>query len=93
MSQSSRILSMLRGSTDKTITCKELADQFLYHHASQRIGEMNGRGFVIKFVKGDTPMCGKYKLEFDPGDDVPTTPIQVNTIDNQQEWGFEQRFD
>ena len=66
MSQRSEILSMLKNSLNHEISCSDLAFKGLYHHASQRIGEMRGE-HDIRYIPSDTsdPMDAKYKL-FEP---------------------------
>lgn len=59
MSQASRILELLKNGD---VSCAALAQEKLYHHASQRIGELNRKGYQIEFIKGETWDKGKYRL-------------------------------
>ena len=65
MSQKDDILRLLRNSPDG-VSCATLAQNGLYHHGSQRIGEMCRQGFVINFVKGMTWDTGRYILKQEP---------------------------
>lgn len=65
MTQKEAILEMLRNATMRTVTCRELADKFLYHKAASRVSELNDLGFEIVHIPGRHPMAGKYTMLFD----------------------------
>lgn len=70
--QKLQILSMLRNAPNRTVTCQEFEDQFLFHKASTRIGEIEKqKGHTIEYIKGETVMSGKYKLVYDAELDKP----------------------
>lgn len=80
-SQKERILEMLEKAPDNTVTCWQLAQEFLYHKASTRIGEIETeKGLTIEFIKGKNPMDGKYRL-IKKGGDV----LNENSINSQQD--------
>ena len=63
MSQSSRLLDLLR---QGPVTCKRLASEGLFHHASQRLGEMKKKGYQIEFIKKPEWYDCEYKLIAEP---------------------------
>lgn len=78
MTQKEQIIKMLRNATMRTVTCKEFADQFLYHKLASRISELNKDGFEIVFVAGDNTMEGKYTMLFDKEKDPVTVTTETN---------------
>lgn len=64
ISQKARILQMLKDAHGGIVTCKAFADNYLYHHASQRIGELKREGHNIEYVPSETsnPMDAGYRL-------------------------------
>lgn len=59
---------MLKNSLNHEVSCNELKYKGLYHHASQRCGELvRFQGLDIRYIPSKTgdPMDAKYKL-FEP---------------------------
>ena len=64
--QKDKILAMLRTSSTREVNCLSLAKAYLYHKAATRISELKKLGYDIRYIPGDVPMDGKYRLVFDP---------------------------
>lgn len=69
MTQKEQILSLLRDSPTRSVSCGHLALVNLYHHASQRCGELRQEGYGIEYVKGEDWDDSKYVLTNDPSID------------------------
>ena len=75
MSQASKILEMLK-SSPSGVTCQDLAFKGLYHHASQRIGEIKRQynlNIIFQSSHTEDPMQARYILmgdELPLGDDI-----------------------
>lgn len=68
-SQLQRVVEICRSKADRTVTCRELAAEYIYHKAASRLGvEAKAKGFEFKYVpppSGGSVMDGKYVLVYD----------------------------
>jgi len=66
ISQRDAILAMLKASPSRRVTCRTLADAFLFHKAASRISELRAQGHTIRYVPGPSVMESYYELVSEP---------------------------
>lgn len=93
ISQAIRILEMFKKSSDKKVTCSELANVGLYHKGASRMSDLKEKGYVIEFTPEDVWSDGYYTLISEPGQVVQSHKMVINK-EGQGEIVFdEERFD